>query len=95
VRDAEKKEQAKLEERQLLFAQINHDLRSPLNAIIGFNSLLRSELQEKNTQVTPDSLEFMTAVEDAGEKMLDIVNSVMDMAEGKAMQVPLVVRVFL
>ncbi|HIJ78567.1 MAG: hybrid sensor histidine kinase/response regulator [Desulfobulbaceae bacterium] len=51
-----------------------HDLKSPLNAIIGFPSLLKNE-----DNLTPRQREMLQFIETAGYKMLDMINLSLDL----------------
>ena len=48
-------------------SKVNHDLRSPLNAVLGFSDLL---LQ---TEKDPEKIKFMTAIKSGGETQLSII----------------------
>ena len=57
------------------FASISHDLRTPLNSIIGFAKLAGEESDNK------DNLrEYLDKIVTSGEFLLDIVNDIMDLA---------------
>ena len=58
------------------FANVSHDIRTPLNAIVGFSQLLKDEissLQRCNKYL--DSIMF------SGETLLDLVNEVLDISK--------------
>ena len=68
---AEEKSRAKS---QFLF-NMSHDIRTPMNAIIGFTNLARREgatLEEKD--------EYLEKIERSGQQLLGIINDVLDMS---------------
>jgi signal transduction histidine kinase len=52
----------------------SHDLRAPLNAVLGFSSLLLAELEEK---VPPDQRNWMVQVQQAAQQMSDLIDALM------------------
>ncbi len=67
-------EQAK-EARGLFLANITHDLRSPLSAIIGIADLLC------DTPLQPDQKEYATIIKNAGEGLLAQINNILDFSK--------------
>lgn len=64
-------QQANLE-RTRMFAQISHEVRTPLNGLVGFVQLL------KQTSMTPQQLSYMEQVNKCSDTLLQIVNEVLD-----------------
>ena len=60
-------------------ANISHELRSPLNAILGFAELLR-----KDTTMLPDHRENAGLIYRSGQHLLTIINQVLDLAKVEA-----------
>ncbi|HYE59532.1 MAG TPA: ATP-binding protein, partial [Rhodothermales bacterium] len=58
-------------------ANMSHEIRTPLTAIIGFADLLADELP-------PDKHEFVRYIQDGGRRLLDTLNSVLDLARLEA-----------
>lgn len=54
---------------------MSHDIRTPLNAILGFAQLMASEVE--NPEVIKDYIE---KIEDSGYYLLSLINNVLDMA---------------
>jgi PAS domain S-box-containing protein len=52
-----------------------HDLKSPLNGVIGFSSLLLKE----SSELTSDQQEMIKLIEQSGFKMLNMINRSLDM----------------
>ncbi len=59
-----------------------HDLRNPLGIIKGYTALM---LEESDT-LSPDHLDFVQAIDSAGEKMLKIVGDILSLQRVEAMQ---------
>ncbi len=59
-----------------LLADMSHELRSPLNAILGFVQIMEQELS-----ITPTSRENIAIINRSGERLLAIINDVVDLAK--------------
>ena len=53
---------------------MSHDIRTPMNALLGYNQLMKKELTD------PKLLHYQRAVEQSGNLLLAIINNVLDMA---------------
>ncbi len=53
---------------------MSHDIRTPMNALLGYNQLIKKEL------VDPRLLRYQEKIEQAGSLLLSIINNVLDMA---------------
>ncbi len=51
-----------------------HDLKTPLNAVIGMPQLIRA-----NNQISGEDLEYLTYIEEAGYRMLHMINRSLDL----------------
>ncbi|WP_437956373.1 HAMP domain-containing sensor histidine kinase [Sorangium sp. So ce119] len=69
--------------RGLLFASVSHDLKSPLNAILGFADLVG---QEDLTDAQRESLELIST---RGRELLGLIESILDAARVEAGQLTL------
>ncbi len=63
-------------------ANMSHEIRTPLTGIIGFASVLASEVPEPHR-------EFAALIEQGGHRLLEVLNSVLDLAKLDAHQVEL------
>jgi signal transduction histidine kinase len=72
--------------RGLLFASVSHDLKSPLNAILGFAELVA---QEPLTAAQRESLQLITR---RGRELLALIETILDAARVEAEQLNLHVR---
>lgn len=67
-------------------ASMSHELRTPLNAIIGYSGLLREQaLHENASHLIPD----LAKIESAGRHLLELINSVLDLAKVESGRVEL------
>lgn len=53
---------------------MSHDIRTPMNAIIGYSQLMRKKLTD------PDLIHYQEMIEESGNILLSIINNVLDMA---------------
>lgn len=53
---------------------MSHDIRTPMNVILGYNQLMKSLLTE------PKQLDYQKKIEQSGKMLLSIINNVLDMA---------------
>ncbi|HRI67051.1 MAG TPA: HAMP domain-containing sensor histidine kinase, partial [Polyangium sp.] len=72
--------------RGLLFASVSHDLKSPLNAILGFAELVSRE------ELTTSQRESLTLIENRGRELLGLIESILDTARVEAGQLTLLPR---
>lgn len=68
--DAEQANRAKSH----FLSRMSHDLRTPLNAVLGFAQLLKAE------QLSAEQFEGVAQILRAGEHLLDLINEVLDIA---------------
>ncbi|MFK7843722.1 MAG: ATP-binding protein [Rhodothermales bacterium] len=58
-------------------ANASHELRTPLTAILGFTSVLKEEVPQEN-------LEFLGLIDENGKRLLQTINSLLDLAKLRA-----------
>lgn len=56
-------------------ANISHEFRTPLNAILGFTEILQVAAKKNNQ---PDFVEDLQAIESAGRHLLNLINDILD-----------------
>ena len=56
---------------------MSHDIRTPMNAILGYAQLREDELKEKEL---PETSEHLEKLQQSGKLLLSIINNVLDMA---------------
>ncbi|TSA33488.1 MAG: PAS domain S-box protein [Porphyromonadaceae bacterium] len=61
-------------------ANISHEIRTPMNSILGFSELLEDMVDD------PRQLEYLRIISNGGERLLNIINSVIDIAKIEAGQ---------
>jgi signal transduction histidine kinase len=59
-------------------SRLEHDLKSPLGVILGFSTLLRENLEEQYQGRPPFLLSGLDGIDQAAEKMLNIIESAAD-----------------
>lgn len=72
--------------RGLFFASVSHDLKSPLNSILGFAELVRLE------PLTSGQAESLDLIERRGRELLALIETILDAARVEAGQLALVVE---
>ena len=68
-----KLKQKELEDRNLLFAAISHDMRTPLHSIIGFTDLLRSD-----NDLPAIQKDHLDSIAYSGGMLLELINDLLD-----------------
>jgi signal transduction histidine kinase/CheY-like chemotaxis protein/HPt (histidine-containing phosphotransfer) domain-containing protein len=69
--------------KELLMANITHELRTPLNAMLGYSKLF------ENTNLDKSQIEYISAIKDAGNHLLNIINDILDVAKIEAGEIKL------
>ncbi|OUP08237.1 ATP-binding protein [Collinsella sp. An2] len=64
--------------KEIFFSNISHDMRTPLNAIIGLTRLLREHMDEPQ-----EAERYLSLVEDAGEQLSGLVGDVLDISHSE------------
>ena len=62
-------------EKDSFFSSISHDMRTPLNAIIGFSDLARKE------PVTPAVDDYLAKIESSGKLLLELINDTLTISK--------------
>jgi len=60
-------------------SQISHELRTPMNAVLGFTQLLL--LNKKEEQLTKEQIEQIKHIEVAGTHLLNVINQMLDLTQ--------------
>ena len=63
-----------LTEREIFLANISHDIRTPLNAILGFAELLRQN------RTTPEEQGYLNGINLSGNNLLALINELLDIS---------------
>ena len=62
--------------KSIFFSTVSHDIRTPLNAIIGFSEMLRNGIEDKEEQK-----QAFDAITTSGQTLLDLINDVLDLSK--------------
>ena len=65
-------------------ASVGHELRTPMNAILGFNDVIRAELTAEKK-----SLQTLDLIRSSTERLLTLVNQILDFSQIQAGRLPL------
>lgn len=79
------------EQKSIFLAKMSHQLRTPLNAVIGYSEILLEDAEEKQDQTLIEDLRRINA---AGKHLLSLVTSVLDLNKIEAEKTELVVEPF-
>ncbi|MBQ6470738.1 MAG: response regulator [Victivallales bacterium] len=61
------------------FSSVSHDIRTPLNAIIGFSEMLQLGIQDES-----EKAKALDAIRTSGQTLLELVNDVLDLSKLEA-----------
>ena len=61
--------------KEAFLSSMSHDIRTPMNAIIGMTALARKHIDEKSRV-----LDALSKIDTAGAHLLDLINDVLDMS---------------
>ncbi len=79
VQNALERARAAEQAKSLFFSTVSHDIRTPLNAIIGFSELLRNGIEDPN-----EKAQALDAIATSGQTLLDLINDVLDLSKLEA-----------
>ena len=68
-----------VEEKNSFFSNISHDMRTPLNAILGF-----TRMAQKNDITNAERQAFLSKVESSGNLLLDLINDTLTISKGNS-----------
>ena len=66
------------ETRTQFFASMSHELRSPINAVLGMNTIIQRESTESNIR------DYAHMIENSGKMLLSTVNDILDFSKAEA-----------
>lgn len=75
-------------DRSAFLAAVSHELRSPLNAILGFSDLL---VQEVDGPLSPDAREEVEQIRGSGQHLLALINDILEFSAIESGQLKLAV----
>jgi hypothetical protein len=65
--------------KSMFLATMNHELRTPLSIILGF-----AQLMARSSDLPPKHREYLAPIQQSGEHLLGLINSVLDLAKVEA-----------
>ena len=71
------------------FARMSHEIRAPLNSILGFSQLLLESPVEPPTEKQKD---FLSRIERSSQHLRDLINDVLDLSKMEAKKMQLMLR---
>jgi signal transduction histidine kinase len=77
-REAREKAEAVNRDKSDLIATMNHEMRTPLNAVVGFSQLLSMGLKGP---INDDQAEIISAIRSSGEHLLELVTGFLDLSK--------------
>ena len=90
LRDATGEAQRALLAKSEFLAKMSHELKNPLNAIIGYSEILIEDVHETETQKSND----LISIRKAGYRLLDLINALLELSKLEAGKVGLHVEEF-
>ncbi len=78
--EARTKAEALARQKSTFLASMSHEIRTPLTALLGFAGVLAEDVDE-------DNLEFVQLIETSGKRLMETLNSVLDLARLESEQV--------
>ncbi len=75
LRDALESARENAKEKEVFFNNVSHDMRTPLNAIIGFSDLVTKYVDDKDKVV-----DYMGKIGHAGKQLLNLINDILELS---------------
>lgn len=72
------------EEKDAYLARISHEIRTPINTMLGTNELIRRECKDENI------LEYTKDVSSSGNMLLSLINDILDLSKLESEKMPIV-----
>ena len=89
LKEAKEKAEAANRAKSLFLAQMNHELRTPLSAILGFSKII-----EMDKQPDVKHQKYAKSIHDAGSHLLNIIEDILDISKIEAGKMELVPTYF-
>jgi len=80
----EKQLQEANEIKSRFLANVSHEIRTPINAIIGFSDMLQKELEDLKF------VKYINSINNAGKKLLHLVNEILDASKIEANKIEII-----
>ena len=79
LKEAKDAAEAANRSKSVFLANMSHEIRTPMNAILGF-----SQLMQRDTSLTPQSLDHLDIINRSGEHLLATINDILEMSKIEA-----------
>jgi signal transduction histidine kinase len=80
LRDATSQAERAMQAKSEFLAKMSHELRNPLNSIIGYSEMLIDELNDRDAQRGKD----LAAIRDAGHRLRELIDDLLDLSKLEA-----------
>lgn len=81
IANAQSEGEGKVRAQNMFFASLSHDLKTPLNAILGFSDMMRAELKGPLPETYQD---YAAIIHESGEDLMLLVEDILDLAKANA-----------
>ena len=89
LREATGQAQRALKAKSDFLAKMSHELKNPLNAIIGYSEILIEDLGESQAQRDSQKAKDLSSIKAAGYRLLSLIDSLLELSRLEAGRVPL------
>ena len=78
LKEAKKEAEVASRAKSEFLANVSHEVKTPLNAVLGFSQLLKTKLDDS------EQLDYLNSIEDAGDNLLALINEILNLAKIEA-----------
>lgn len=89
LREATGQAQRALKARAEFLAKMSHELKNPLNAIIGYSEILIEDLGESQVQRKSQKAQDLNSIKVAGYRLMSLIDNLLELSRLEAGRVPL------
>ncbi|MFO7818745.1 MAG: ATP-binding protein [Halanaerobacter sp.] len=78
LKEAKKAAEVASRAKSEFLANVSHEIKTPLNAVLGFSQLLKTKLDDS------EQLDYLDSIKDAGDNLLALINEILSLAKIEA-----------